>query len=374
MPTYGFLSTFPPTRCGLATFTQSLATAIVGSGLGGATIVRVMDGPVDDSEGRFGSRLPIAAHLVAGDPSSMSASIRALNACDVAIVQHEYGIFGGTDGDEVIGVLEQLTAPAIVVLHTVLEKPTPNQKRVLERVCELATSVVVMSDRARTTLEATYAVDLRRVQMIPHGVPDPMFSTAEIDGHRIVTWGLIGPGKGIEWGIRALALLGDLDPLPEYVIVGRTHPKVLAHEGEAYRDSLKEIARELGVEAMVTFVDEYLDAAALAEYVTSADVVLLPYDNRDQVTSGVLVEAVAAARPVVATAFPHAVELLTGGAGLVVDHGNPQAIAAALRTVFSGQGRLMSEVATRVSLGTSWTEIAARYDAVAATILESRAA
>ena len=103
MPTYGFLSTFPPTRCGLATFTQSLATAIVGSGLGGATIVRVMDGPVDDSEGRFGSRLPIAAHLVAGDPSSMSASIRALNACDVAIVQHEYGIFGGTDGDEVIG-------------------------------------------------------------------------------------------------------------------------------------------------------------------------------------------------------------------------------------------------------------------------------
>jgi len=125
---------------------------------------------------------------------------------------------------------------------------------------------------------------------------------------------------------------------------------------------------------MVTFVDEYLDAAALAEYVTSADVVLLPYDNHDQVTSGVLVEAVAAARPVVATAFPHAVELLTGGAGLVVDHGNPQAIAAALRTVFSGQGRLMSEVATRVSLGTSWTEIAARYDAVAATILASRAA
>lgn len=374
MPTFGYLSTYPPTRCGLATFTHSLASATVESGLGEASIVRVLDEPTVGSEARFGSRLPIAAHLVAGDRASMSASIRALNASDVVIVQHEYGIYGGPDGDEVIEVLEHLTAPSIVVLHTVLEDPTANQKRVLKRISELATSVVIMSDRARATLASTYLVDLGKVRVIPHGVPDPVSRAVTVAGHRIVTWGLIGPGKGIEWGIRALALLRDLDPRPEYIIVGRTHPKVLAHEGEAYRDSLRRLARELDVEPMVTFVDEYLDDAALADYVASADVVLLPYDNHDQVTSGVLVEAVAAARPVVATAFPHALELLSAGAGIIVEHESPESIAAAIRTVFSGQGRLMSEVASRVSLGTGWTRIAARYNQLAATILASRAA
>ena len=192
----------------------------------------------------------------------------------------------------------------------------------------------------------------------------------------VLTWGLIGPGKGLEWGIRAMAQLKDLVPTPEYLIVGRTHPKVLLNEGEAYRTRLKRVVAELGVEHMVTFVDEYLNDEELAGFVSSAAVVLLPYDTSNQVTSGVLVEAIAAGKPVVSTRFPHSAELLADGAGVLVAHESPDEIAAALRGVLAeaGLATRMSAAAARVAAGTSWPDVAARYRALAEGILAVRAA
>jgi glycosyltransferase involved in cell wall biosynthesis len=346
-----------------------------------------MDAPAMASHPRFAVRA-VAAELVNGDSASISRGIRTLNGFDMVIVQHEYGIYGGPDGDEIITVLEGMTAPSIVVLHTVLDTPTPGQKAVLERVAILATSLVVMSDSAHSILAARYDVDLSKVQIIPHGVPEPMVGAAApspmaaetmmlpAKGPRVLTWGLIGPGKGLEWGIRAMAELADMEPRPEYVILGKTHPKVLINEGEAYRDRLKALVDELGLQQWVRFVDEYLDGDGLAEYVGSADVVLLPYDTRDQVTSGVLVEAVAARKPIVSTGFPHSIELLAGGAGVIVDHESPPAIANAVRDILGESGRAasMSVAASRVALGTSWPEVAAAYSALADTILAVRAA
>jgi glycosyltransferase involved in cell wall biosynthesis len=375
MTRFGFLSTYPPTRCGLATFTEALAAAMEDRDNREARVVRVMDEPAPASEARFGRKM-VAAELVAGDPRSMGGAIRTLNGFDIVIVQHEYGIFGGEDGDEVLEVLEGLSAPSIVVLHTVLDTPTPRQKMVLERVGELATSLVVMSERALENL-AGYDVPMKKVRLIPHGVPESSFDVSDRHaGRRVLTWGLIGPGKGIEWGIRAMAELGGMTPRPEYLVVGKTHPKVLAHEGEAYRDSLTALVRELGLEDVVSFVDEYLDADQLAAYLGSADVVLLPYDTRDQVTSGVLVEAVAAAKPVISTRFPHAVELLTGGAGVIVEQQDPMAIADAVRAILGEGGRAaeMSAAAHRVSAGTSWADVAAEYRALAENILTVHAA
>jgi glycosyltransferase involved in cell wall biosynthesis len=173
-----------------------------------------------------------------------------------------------------------------------------------------------------------------------------------------------------------MAELADLQPRPEYVIVGKTHPKVLINEGEAYRERLKRIVAELGLEPWVRFVDEYLDGDQLAEYVTSADVVLLPYDTRDQVTSGVLVEAVSARKPIISTGFPHSIELLGDGAGVIVEHENPTSIADAVRAILGESGRAasMSAAASRVAVGTSWPEVAAAYSALADTILATQAA
>ena len=155
----------------------------------------------------------------------------------------------------------------------------------------------------------------------------------------MLTWGLIGPGKGIEWGIEAMAALADLYPTPRYVVAGQTHPKVLLRDGEAYRERLKAQVAALELGAHVSFDSRYRDNVALGELVDAADVVLLPYDSTDQVTSGVLIEAVAARKPVVATRFPHAIELLGNGAGLLVPQKNPAAIAAALRTLLTDRER-----------------------------------
>lgn len=376
MTRFGFLSSYPPTRCGLATFTQSLAAEFTDADNAAPNIVRVIDEPATTSHPRFAVG-GVVAELVNGDASSIASSIRRLNAFDIVIVQHEYGIYGGTDGDEVIAVLEGLTAPSIVVLHTVLDTPTAGQKTVLERISRLATSIVVMSDSAHEILLARYDIGTALVTVIPHGVPVALEVAAERDsGRRVLTWGLIGPGKGLEWGILAMAELGDMSPRPEYLIVGRTHPKVLAHEGEAYRERLEGTVRQHGLGAVVRFVDEYLGAEELAAYVSSADLVLLPYDTRDQVTSGVLVEAIAAGKPVVSTGFPHSIELLADGAGVIVAHEDPRAIAGAVRAILgdASRAREMAAAASRVTVGTSWPDVAALYRELADGILAVRAA
>jgi len=376
MTRFGFLSSYPPTRCGLATFTLSLASAIAEHPEHEAAAVRAVDSAgVESSDGmRLDSAAPtVVAELVAGDPASLRAATQTLNGFDVVVIQHEYGIYGGRDGDEVVTVLEELSAPSIVVLHTVLDAPTDNQRRVLERIAALATSLVVMTDPAHGTLARHFDVDMGKVSLIPHGVSSALGSIRpkRDSGRTVLTWGLIGPGKGLEWGIRAMAEIRDLDPTPRYVIVGKTHPKVAAAEGEAYRERLLALVDELRLGESVQFIDAYPNADELTALVSDADVVLLPYDSRIQVTSGVLVEAVSAGKPVIATAFPHAIELLSGGAGIIVAHENPEAIGVALRTVFSEHGRMgeMAAAASAVSAEASWSSVAEQYCALSTRLL-----
>jgi len=339
----------------------------------------------------------VVAELRNGTPDGPADAAAALNAFDVAIVQHEYGIYGGADGAEVVDVLLRLTVPSIIVLHTVLSQPTPHQREVLERAVAAADATVVLSETAARRLVDVYRVDPARVSVIPHGAtlsgPRPPSELHALrpagrgdDGGEepastaptILTWGLIGPGKGIEWGVDALAELdGRLDGLstpPRYVIAGRTHPKVLARSGEAYRDGLRERAAARGVADRVVFDGTYREGPALQGLVRQADVVLLPYDSTEQVTSGVLIEAVAAGRPVVSTAFPHAIEMLGDGAGLLVPHRNPRAMARALRRVLTSPATAaaMSARAARMAPALEWSAVAARYRSLARDLVAAR--
>lgn len=372
---YGFLSTFPPTQCGVATFSQALFQYLTSSA-DGSGIVRVL-GP-SEAEGGDG----VVEHLLAGSPESASAAAAALNRYDVAVIQHEYGIYGGRDGEEVLAVLGRLRVPSIVVLHTVLATPTPHQRSVLERVADAAGLVVVMSRTAAARLFRSYLVKSTKVVVIAHGAhtrtptfdPSPEPSAAA-RGPLILSWGLLGPGKGLEWAIDALAHLRDLAPEPRYLIAGQTHPKVLERDGETYRQSLMQRAVARGVAGTVRFDPTYRDSSSLVRLVHSADVVVMPYDSSEQATSGVLIEAVAALRPVVATRFPHARELLGSGSGLLVDHRDPIGIAAALRRVLTepGLAARMSASAARIAPGLAWTGVAERYRTVAAGLLAARA-
>jgi glycosyltransferase involved in cell wall biosynthesis len=383
-PTFGILSSFPPTPCGLATFTAALARGLTGKG-SDVRVVRVADDGSLSSDRVIGD-------LVNGSPASVAASTDLLNQCDVALVQHEYGLFGGRDGDEVLSILGGLRVPSIVIAHTVLADPTPHQRDVLEAAAALADQVVVMSEAARVRLCTNFDVDPTRVVTIAHGAaiaasaatntvapigaPGAPGAPPRRRGNpfgpvrspipsrpTLLTWGLIGPGKGIERMLDAMPSLHQLPMRPQYLVAGSTHPKVLAADGEAYRNARIEQARRLGVADSVRFDDDYRDLASLNALIASCAVVVLPYDSTDQVTSGVLVDAIAAGKPVVATAFPHAIELLSSGAGLVVRHDDPDAMASAVRRVLlePGLADRMATEAKRIAPGLGWPVVAGAY-------------
>jgi polysaccharide biosynthesis protein PslF len=355
--TYAVVSTFPPTPCGVATFSAALCDGLTRGG-DDVAVVRVGDAS--------GGRDPrVVASLSDRDSIPSPHVMDALARADVVVLQHEYGLYAGKDGDSVIDLLDAVEAPTIVVAHTVLRSPTPHQREVLEEVVRAADAVVVMTEAGRRLLVGGFDVDATKVVVIPHGAAVTAHTDERYDvsSRKILTWGLLGPGKGIEWAVDALALLDDLCPRATYRVAGDTHPKVAAAKGEAYRDMLRRRAADAGLAGSVSFDAGYRGLDALADLISAASVVVLPYDSPDQVTSGVLVDAVAAGRPVVATAFPHAVELLASGAGIVVPRRDPAALAVALRRVLTEPGLAdgMAREARRLAPALAWPAVGSRY-------------
>jgi glycosyltransferase involved in cell wall biosynthesis len=351
----------------MATFASALGGALEGRGAS-VNVVRALS----THEFQPLSSSAIAAELVASDPRSWVNAAAALNRCDVALVQHEYGLYGGLDGSYVVNVLDALSVPSMATLHTVLPKPTRNQFAVLNAVMEAVNRVIVMTESARRVLLDVYLVSEDKLSVIPHGAA-LMSRTSSPRGDRpiLLTWGLIGPGKGIEWVIDAMATLKDLEPRPLYIVAGRTHPKVFERNGDVYRRSLEQRVLTNQVADMVLFDNTYRTFESLNGLIEQADVVVLPYDSIDQATSGVLVDAVAAGRPVVATSFPHAVELLSSNAGIVVPQRDVAALGDALRRIMTNPTLAleMAAAALRIAPLLSWDAVSSQYLTLASEIL-----
>jgi glycosyltransferase involved in cell wall biosynthesis len=369
--TYALLSTYPPTQCGLATFAAALVAHLPRPD-DQVVVVRVLDEPAPRPA------TEVVHDLVAGSVPSAAAAADVLNSFDVVIVQHEYGIYGGADGQDVVPLLEALYVPVIVVLHTVLAKPTPRQRAILDGVIAAAGAVVTMTKTARSRLLDSYGTSPEKVSVIPHGAADNRGTASSPRAGtrpRVLTWGLLGPGKGIEHAIDAMALLRGRGLYADYQVAGQTHPRVLDRDGEAYRQALMARARDRDVVDRVHFDARFLPAAALGNLISGADVVLLPYDSLEQVTSGVLIEAVAAGKPVVSTRFPHAVELLGGGAGLLVGRQDPAGIAGALQRVLTepGLSARMSRCSEDLAPSVLWPAVASSYRELASSLAAKRA-
>jgi polysaccharide biosynthesis protein PslF len=372
---YALLSTYPPTQCGLATFSAALFAHLREPG-DQASIVRVLDQP--SPEGSVPRAAEVVHDLVNGSARSAAAAVDVINCSDVAIVQHEYGIYGGPDGQDLVPLLYALRIPTIVVLHTVLARPTTRQRTILEDVIGAANAVVTMTQTARSRLLDIYGTSPAKVFVIPHGAANNRVAAAPRRADHppmALTWGLLGPGKGIEHAIDAIALLRDRGLRAGYTVAGQTHPRVLARDGEAYRRSLQARANAHGVADLVRFDARFLPAGALADIIGAADVVVLPYDSLEQVTSGVLIEAVTAGKPVISTTFPHAIEMLSGGAGLLVERQDPAAVASALHRVFTepGLSARMSRHAADLAPRLLWPAVASAYRELATALHRSRA-
>jgi len=362
---YAMVSTYPPTQCGLATFSAALLAHLPEPG-DSVGVVRVLDEPAPRNS-------PVVVHdLVNGSAASAASAVEIISGFDVAMVQHEYGIYGGPDGQDLVPLLDALDVPVIVVLHTVLADPTARQRRILDDIISAADIVVTMTATGRTRVLDMYGTSPGKVFEIPHGAAAALAARSSPGrgdgGPSVLTWGLLGPGKGIEHAIEAVALLRESGLRVDYTVSGQTHPRVRARTGEAYRLSLQMRARARGVSDSVHFDDRYLPDSALIDLVARADVVLLPYDSLEQVTSGVLIEAITAGKPVISTRFPHAVELLSGGAGLLVGRKDPAGIAAALRRALTEPGarERMSRHAADIAPGLVWPAVAASYRGLAA--------
>jgi glycosyltransferase involved in cell wall biosynthesis len=359
------VSTYPPTRCGIATFTHSLVEALsrLRGGSDGLAVARLM--------GRDDVVVPAAGvELVAAVdcPTWPAAVARVSSHFDVVWIQHEFGIFGCHGPDAIEDLFRLVDKPIVSTFHTVLRCPSPEQRSVMDQLLAGSDTAVALSNVAGNRLVEVYGADPHDVRVIPHGAGQYREKGKPArEQPRVLTWGLLGPGKGIEWGIRAMARLDSLHPRPHYVVAGATHPSVLRSQGTAYRRNLERLATDLGIREMVSLQDFYITPERLEELLGSAQIVLLPYDSSEQVSSGVLVEAIGAGKAVVATGFPHAVELLSEGAGTLVEHRDPEAIAAALEHYLTNPDALRAaeEAAARLRRQHLWPSVAQRCESVA---------
>jgi glycosyltransferase involved in cell wall biosynthesis len=290
---------------------------------------------------------------------------------DVVSLQHEFGIFGGDAGGMVLTLLNGLAMPIVTTLHTVLAEPNSTQRRVVSEIVGVSTTVIVMAEKARELLQGVYAVPADKIQIIPHGIPDCAFEDSSASklargfGGRavILTFGLISPNKGIEVMIDAMPQILRSRPDSVYVVLGATHPHLVRREGEAYRNRLRERARQLGIEENVVFLDQFVDQATLVNFISMCDVYVTPYLNESQMTSGTLAYSFGVGKAVVSTPYWHARELLAEGRGILVPFGDSPATGEAIAGLLTDDGRRqrLGREAYAYSRSMIWPRIAERY-------------
>lgn len=307
------------------------------------------------------------------DPKSYVAAARRLNeqGADIVCVQHEFGIYGGPAGSYLLEFFDAVEMPVVTTLHTVLTEPDAYQRRVMDAIIERSSRIVVMADKAAEILSVNHGVKDAMIDIVPHGIPDVPFGSSApfknelgLQGRSVLlTYGLLGPGKGIEHAIRAMPEIINRHPEVLYVILGATHPNLIEREGEAYRESLEDLAQGLGVAEHVAFENRFVTADELASFIGATDVYLTPYLNEAQVTSGTLAHVFGAGRAIVSTPYWHACELLGQGLGVLVPFRSSGAIADGVCGLLDEPKRAdsMRRNAYEQSRSCVWSEVAEQY-------------
>ncbi|WP_237153947.1 glycosyltransferase family 4 protein [Oryzibacter oryziterrae] len=364
-----FIGNSLPRRCGIATFTSELQRAVAGIEPALETSIVAMN---DRSQG-YDYPEAVRIEIAEDSPEDYLAAATLLNTgqVDVVSLQHEFGIFGGKAGRNILPLLDRLTAPVVTTFHTVLARPNQAQREVMDRVIKASSKVVVMAEKGRALLQDVYGVAPEKIVVISHGVPDVPYCSPEAikrsegyDKRRVIlTFGLLSPNKGIEVMIDAMPAILKACPSAVYVVLGATHPNLIRKEGEAYRESLVARVAALGIEDHVVFLDQFVDQATLLRHIGMCDVYVTPYLNEEQMTSGTLAYSHGLGRAVVSTPYWHAQELLAGGAGVLVPFGDSPAIGRAVADLLTHDDRRMALAygAYERSRSKTWAHAARRY-------------
>lgn len=374
-----FMGSYPPRACGIATFTKDVVESYNAAFRVGSEVAAI-----DEPGGESRAYPPeVFARLRAGEQASYKDIAAVINAHPARLlnVQHEYGLFAGAEGVWFLNLLEALDKPAVVSLHTVLPEPSAEHRAVAQRLCRLASAIVVLSETGKEILVDRYGVDPAHVVVIHHGVPDvPFCDTDEAkasfgirDRMVISTFGLISRGKGLEYAIEAMRAVVRRWPEALYLILGATHPQVRKLEGESYRETLQQIISSAGLENNVKLIDHYLVFDELVSYLKATDVYLTPYLNPVQVVSGTLAYAVGCGKAVISTPYLYAKELLAQSRGLFCDFRDAQSIARQVIALLddSSLRRAIERRAYRFGRCMTWPHVADEYGALFARLVPS---
>ncbi len=365
------IGNYLPRKCGIATFTHDVCRALTDNQPDTECFVVT----VNDTPSGYAYPPEVRFEIAEQDVRSYRRAADFLNFsnAEVVCVQHEFGIYGGPCGSHILALLRRLRLPVVTQLHTVLESPTPEQRRVMEEIIEFSRRLVVMSERGRTMLREIYKVSASRIDLIPHGIPDMPFVDPNfhkdkfgVEGKRVLlTFGLLSPGKGIEHVIRALPEVVRDHPELVYIVLGATHPNLVREQGEAYRFSLERLAADLGVKKHVVFYNRFVELEELKEFLGAADIYITPYPNAAQSTSGTLAYAFGCGKAVISTPYWHAEELLAEDRGVFVPFRDSGAIARELNALLNDDVRrnAMRKKAYLLGREMVWSHVAGLYAA-----------
>ncbi len=368
-PKVAFIGSYPPRECGIATFTKDIV-----SSFGALTTSPHWVIAIDERPALARSYPPeVVARIVRDEPETyrLAAETIAGLSPDIVHIQHEYGLFGGEDGERIFDLLDRVHAPLVISLHTVIPEPSEHHRAVARRLCARADAVVVLSEAGKTVLETTYGIARSKLRVIPHGVPDVPFEPTErskralgLSGRILIsTFGLINRGKGLEYAIDALRTVVPRHPNALYLILGETHPEVRRSEGETYRENLKERIRSYGLERHVRLFDRYLSFDELIAYLRATDIYLTPYVNPAQIVSGTLAYAVGCGKAVVSTPYLYAQELLADGRGLLAAFRDGDSIATQLLALLDAPAlrRAISLRAYEYGRSMTWSHVSLQH-------------
>ncbi len=330
-----FISSFLPRKCGIATFTSDLIKSLTAAAKGGfeplVVAMRSEDQKYDDPV-KFEIRQDVKSDYIC------AADYINFSHIDLVSVQHEFGLFGGGAGSYLSLLLNRLKPPVITTLHTVLDDPGPDYHRSLVDVCNASYKVITMNERGVSMLRDTYNISGKKVELIPHGIPDLPFVDSNYYKHKfgmegrktILTFGLLNKNKGVEVMLGAMPAVIKADPSVLYIVLGMTHPSVLKHDGESYRFKLQHMVKDLGLQEHVIFHNRFVSDQELCNFLCAADIYVTPYLNQEQLTSGTLSFAVGTGKAVISTPYWAAEELLADGRGKLVRFGDSTQAAEAI--------------------------------------------
>ncbi|MGI5835549.1 MAG: glycosyltransferase family 4 protein [Chloroflexota bacterium] len=368
-PRIAYMASYPPRECGIATFTKDLVEAIdlVFPGNPGKIVA------LNESQGtyRYGPEVRFAVTVDELESYQEAATYLNRSKIDLVCIQHEYGLYGGLHGENIFTFLDELRRPLVITLHTVLPQPNDHLRDATRALIGRADATVVLAKKAKDILAEDYDVSGASVHYIPHGVPNvrklPSVGFKSILGLQgrftISTFGLINPGKGIEYAIKALPKVVKKYPNILYLVLGQTHPGVRKHEGENYRNYLHQLVAELGLQKHVKFNNRYLSLNEIVSYLMATNVYLVPYLNPNQIASGTLAYAVGAGRAIVSTPFIYAQELLEDGRGMLVPFRDSDAIAESLDLLIGDPYRRAEVAMAAYAYGRNmtWHNVAKEY-------------